>query len=104
MEMTQENQPPSPPQRRIPPWRWAWIGFAASVVLWMGSSIYFQRIHQFAEIEYQSGGMEEGEYDALTRDYIRYAMICKATSGILFLGSLMYLLSHVDIRSRRPRS
>ncbi len=93
----------TPRNRSIPPWRWAWIGFALSVIIWIGSTVYFQRVQQFADIDYETGGMEYADYAQLTRQHIRYAMVCKAISGILTLGSLVYLVSQSDMRRGRRR-
>lgn len=88
--------------RRIPPWRWAWMGFAVATLLWFGSGIYFQRLQQFDEIEYSTGGMEESEYEQVTTKRIQYAFGCKIAAGILCLASLTFLVSQTDIH--RPRT
>ena len=87
--------------KKLPPWRWAWIGFGLAAVLWFGSSTYFLKIHQFTEIEYLAGGMEEADYDAITRSRAAYAMVCKIVAGVLCLASLIYLITQTDIH--RPR-
>ena len=90
--------------KALPPWRWAWIGFALAAVLWFGSSTYFLKVHQFTEIEYQAGGMEEADYDAITRSRARYSMTCKIAAGVLCLASLTYLISQTDIHRPRKNS
>lgn len=98
---TGQNQPETQ-NKGIPPWRWAWMGFGLAVVLWFGSSIYFQKAHQLTEIEYQAGGMELSEYEASTKAGIRASMYCKIGAGILCLATLTYLISQIDIH--RPRN
>lgn len=88
-------------KRRIPPWRWAWMGFGLAAILWFGSGVYFQRVQQFDEIEYSMGGMEEADYERITTNRIRYAFGCKIAAGILCFAALTYLVSQTDIH--RPR-
>ena len=83
---------------KIPPWRFVWLGIGVAAVLWVGSSIYLQRAHELAEIEYQAGNVSEADYSALALDYARYAIACKISAGVMAFGSLLYLVSQMGIR------
>ena len=79
------------------------MGIGLAVVLWFGSTAYFQKMHRFAEIEYQTGNMTEADYSSLTLDHARYSMACKVGAGVLLLASLLYLVNRIDIRQSRHR-
>ena len=89
-------------KRRIPPWRWAWMGFGLAAVLWFGSGVYFQKVHQIDEIEYSMEAMENAEYERITTNRIRYAFAFKIGAGILCFAALTYLVSQTNIH--RPRN
>lgn len=91
-------------KRRIPPWRWAWMGFGLAAILWFGSGVYFQKVQQIDEIEYSIGGMEEAEYDRITTNRVRYAFGCKIAAGVLCFAALTYLVSQTDIHRPRKNS
>jgi hypothetical protein len=98
------TEPPNPPEKtRIPLWRWAWLGFGLAILLWFGSSAYFQRIAQINEIDYQSGAIEESEAHAKNQSNMHKLMICQIGAGVLALASLTFLVSQTDMRRSRPR-
>ena len=98
-----EVAPKSPPQkRRFPLWRWAWIGFALSAVLWFGSTTYFQRIQQIDDIEYASGNYEDSEVVAKNKSNMRSLMACQIGAGVIALASLTCLVSQADFHRPRP--
>jgi len=98
-----ENSPKaSPPKSRFPSWRWAWIGFALAVILWFGSTTYFQRIQQIEDIEYQSGNYEESDVVANNEKNMRSLMFCQIGAGIIALASLTFLVSQADFHRPRP--
>jgi len=102
--MTTRHPAPETPleKSRFPLWRWAWIGFALAILLWFGSTTYFQRIQQMQDIEYQSGNYEESYIVEKNKKNMRSLMFCQIGAGIIALASLTFLVSQVDVH--RPRS
>ena len=88
--------------KNIPPWRMAWIGIGLAALLWFGSSIYFQKKHQFSAIDYQAGDINTSQYDATIRQNARYSIACKIGAGVLCLASFLFLISQADVH--RPHS
>ncbi len=94
----------SPQKKRIPTWRWAWMGFGLATLLWFGSSVYFQRITQIDEIDHQSGTLEESDIRSNNQSNMRKLMVCQIGAGVLALASLTFLVSQTDMRRSRPRT
>ncbi|MBT8036493.1 MAG: hypothetical protein KJO21_03010 [Verrucomicrobiae bacterium] len=97
------KNPHSHKQQRIPPWRWAWLGFGLAAVLWLGSSAYFQRLAQIETIDSQSDAIQTCDQPNHHQSNMHKLMVCQISAGVLALASLTYLVSQVDIRRARPR-
>lgn len=83
-------------------WRIIWLGITLAAILWFSPNIYFDKVQKFTEIEFQTGEISRSDYDAIILSNARFLMLCKVGSAILLLGSILYLLSQLEIR-KRPR-
>jgi hypothetical protein len=84
-------------------WRIIWLGFTLSGILWFSPNIYFDKVQKFTEVEFQTGEISQSDYDAIILSNASYLMLCKVGSAILLLGSILYLLSKLELR-KRPAS
>ena len=75
---------------------------ALATLLWFGSSIYFQKMHNFSVIQYQADEINTSQYDAAIRRHARYSFACKIGAGVLCLASFLFLISQADVH--RPRN
>lgn len=81
-------------------WRIIWLGITLSAILWFSPNIYFDKVQKFTEIEFQTGEISQSDYESIIISNARFLMICKVSSAILLLGSILYLLSQIEIRKR----
>lgn len=95
---SKQNDLLQPSTGRISYWRFVWIGIGFAATLWVGSSVYLQKAHELAEIEYQTGNMGEADYEALTLRYAKYAIGFKISAGVIAFGSLLYFINQMGTR------
>lgn len=86
------------PAQKTPVWRIAWLGITLSALLWFAPSAYFEKIQQYHEVELQTGSMSQSDYDETLTRNTGFLMASRLCASVLMLGSLIYLLSHVERR------
>lgn len=84
--------------KKTPFLRIAWLGITLSAILWFAPPTYFEKIERFHEIELQTGSISEKDYNDITSGNAHCLVACRLCASILMLGSLIYLLSNVEIR------
>ncbi len=89
-------------QKKMPPWRIAWVGITLAALLWIAPNIYFKKSQQFTEVELQAGSMSQPDYEAIILSHARYSIACKIIAAVLLLASILYLISQLDMRPK-PR-
>ena len=89
-------------QKKMPPWRIAWVGITLAALLWIAPNIYFKKSQQFIEVELQAGSMSQPDYEAIILSHARYSIACKIIAAVLLLASILYLISQLDMRPK-PR-
>lgn len=80
------------------PWQFVWVGITLSALLWFTPNIYFNKTLEYNEIELRSGSLSQTDYDSIILNNRLYFLACKIGSSVLFLGSILYLISQFETR------
>ena len=97
-----DNNDNKPNQKQRNRQRWVWLRITLAALLWFTPNIYIQKSLEYANIDLQSGSLNQSEYDTIVSSNRKYFLACKLGSSVLLLGSILYLIGQIGARRPQP--